>query len=342
MTNMKLTVAAAAEIARTPSYAKPAHCPGYHRSWDTDYDCGGCYGCTGRRMNLEAGWSIGAFVYAVATGAERARLEATVTAMRCLASIGKAITAALAPGAGVSAFFSFAVDAWNEIRKGRWYRIIATRGKAKSDAGKIGRVAWLGETTYGGRYYNRIGFVGGRTSERAGLVLEGVEGGGLTYVGTASLEPVAEPEHARVARLAAEAKKAERATFKPFTGCKGTFAYVIDGAHKGKSGVVIWTGTTANGKARVGILPGVTKLPKGRSEGALWIDAVDVTADAPAPVGSELSIEVEVVIMAIARIIQLALDAAGVPDADRAAGFAPEAKRTRKPRNKAASAGGAA
>lgn len=313
-------------------------------SWDSEYPCGGCLKCRGDHARI--GHAIGAFVWYAATLQTREQLAAGVSAFAALARIGEAVQAAMSPGAGVTSFGAFVVAAWNEVRKGRWYRVASKRGNAKQHTGRVGVVRWVGESTYGGYNDRRYGRVGGRTSERAGLEIANHEG--LVYVSVNALEPVEEPEHARAARLAKEARDAERATFKPFDGCKGTIAYVIDGEHKGKRGVVFWVGTSRDGKPRVGLLPGVSVLPKGRAPdgAALWLDARDVSEDKPAPVGSEVSIDVECWVAGANAIIQWALDVAGVlcppaiTEAQRVAGFvapAPQPKVKRRKRTTRAS-----
>lgn len=298
-------------------------------SWDTEYPCGGCAKC--RPEGARLGHAVSAFVWSAATLAERERLAATVLGMQCLAAIGAAVRAALGPGAGVGALVAWSASAWSEVRKGRWYRITATRGNAAPHRGKVGRVAWVGESTYGR---------GSRTSLRAGLVLAAEHHHeGLVYVGAASLEPVPEPADARAERLASEARKAERASYKAFDGARGSVAYVIDGEHKGKRGAVVWVGESRGfGGRLVGLATGVTSLPRGRYRGeVLWLDARDVAADIPAEVGSELGIEVECYLAAIARILGLAL--ADVPESDRVLGMLdlrPGAARATRKRRRAA------
>lgn len=321
-------------VARALVVAMPAgRCEGgwvRGLSWDSEYPCGGCARCNNAGARI--GFGVSAFVWQAATLATREALAAGVAAMHALASIGAAVQAALSPGAGVGSLVAFATAAWNEVIKGRWYRVAGKRGRAAEHAGLVGRAAWVGESTYGGYYDRRAGRVGGRTSLRVGLAVEGREG--LVYVGAGQVEPIVEPAPARAARIEAEAAKAERAKqhVDTFRGGRGTFAYVVAGEHRGKSGAVVFNGPTRRGE-RVAIAPGVSKLPRGRYDGpVVWCAPVEVAADMPAECGTELQIHVEIWILGALAILQWALDAADVPVMERALGMLDLRPGNQKPR----------
>lgn len=310
-----------AECIATPTQSQDVGCggKGYHWVYDTDYPCSGCGGCKPERARI--GWVVGAFFWALATGAERQRLEPGVIAMRALASIGRAIESALSPGAGVGAFCGAAQTEWEAVRKGRWYRVTSRRGNAAAHLGLEAEVVGIYENERRSRY-NTWSY--GSTT-RVGLRPLGHQGQ-LIYVNANALSPIPTPETVIVARKSSYLLKAERDELRKYDGAKGDTAYVIDGPYKGKVGRVIWVGITQRGpKAgahRVGINIGQTD--------PIWCDACDVSADKPALVGSELSILVEVAVHALCTVVRLGFDALGEEPA-----FAPAP--TVKPKRKARS-----
>jgi hypothetical protein len=133
------------------------------------------------------------------------------------------------------------------------------------------------------------------------------------------------PDATIAAKRQAEERKAERAAYRTYDGAKGDTAYVIDGPFRGASGKVIWIGVS-RGEARVGV-----KVGPGR-EDVVWCAACDVSADKPAPVGSEMSIIAEVAVFALVRIVALGYRTIGVTDSSGMVFAAPAPKRARKRR----------
>ena len=284
-----------ADCIATPVQPTRGACDGHgniHLGYDSDYDCGGCFACKPGRAAI--GWSISAFLWSVATGAERERLSAGVRGMQALAMIGAAIEAALSPGRGVSRWIGGMIAEWNIPRKGRWYRVTGRRGRAAEAVGTEGEAAWVGETEYMGRRSLRVGLKTGP--------------GPLVYVSAGSLSPMATPAAAVEARRASEERKAARSALARFdgrVGKDGDVGYVIDGEHRGKHGVVFWRGMS-RGEERLGIRVGAGR------EDVIWVAACDVARDQPAAPGSELQILAEVAVHALCRVVQLAYDAAGL------------------------------
>lgn len=238
---------------------------GYYAHYDTDYDCGGCAGC--RTRDALIGWSISAFTWSVATGAERTELERGVRGMFALAQIGRAVAAAGAPGLGVSQWIGSAIRNWNEVQPGRWYRVTGKRGHAKEHHGAEGEVMRIEHGP--GRY-------GSRGALRAALRLPGESK--WAWVPTSALTPVPRPVEAVADKTAEERSKAEeeaaRAARPAFVGEKGDAVYVIAGPNAGRNGVFFWAGVN-RGQERVGVR---TTVLRG-GEDAAWCDARDVIAE---------------------------------------------------------------
>lgn len=237
------------------------HCDGYgniHLGHDSDYDCGGCFGCRPQRAAI--GWSIGAWFWSIVTGAERARLECGVRGMQVLASIGRAVASAGAPGLGVGRWLADTIAEWNLVRSGRWYRVVGRRGKAKEHFGVEGEVVRIEEAP---------GYQGGRGTRRAALKIPGETK--WIWVPVSTLAPAREPAEVTREKRREEESKAERAKRPAFAGAKGDAAWVIDGPNAGRNGTVIWTGF-ARGEQRVGV-----KWGAGENDVA-WCSAVDVIA----------------------------------------------------------------
>lgn len=119
----------------------------YYRSFDTDYDCGGCFDC---RLDARAAAGIGAFVHGAGTLFERDHLARCVAGIDGLVAIGQAVRAALGLGSAIARGFRNFADAWNKPQKGVWYRVTARqRGNqaGNAPAGLIGECDWISNET---------------------------------------------------------------------------------------------------------------------------------------------------------------------------------------------------
>ena len=221
---------------------------GYYASFDTDYDC---YGCPSCNWTHRLGYAITKAASLTAAEPLRARCETALAAYTALRAIGQTIAAALSIGAAVQAFVLGATAAWNEVRKGRWYRVDGKRGNAKKVHGAIGQCMGV----YTEDRVSRYGSYSYGKTTKAALKIDGHEK--LVYVTIANLEPVTEPEGARAARAEREAQKAlERAARPAFparlAGKSGATGRIVSGPHTGKAGKVFWYGEKAGGP-RVGV-----------------------------------------------------------------------------------------
>ena len=224
---------------------------GYYRSFDTDYDCYGCASCS---WTHRLGYAIAKAAALTAAEPMRVRCQTAMAAYTALRSIGQTIAAALSIGAAVQAFVLGATAAWNEVRKGRWYKVEGKRGNAKKVHGAIGQCMGI----YTEDRVSRYGSYSYGKTTKAALKIDGHEK--LVYVTIANLEPVTEPEEAREARAQREADKAKKATERTtrpafparLAGRSGAIGRIIFGQHAGKAGKVFWYGEKAEGP-RVGV-----------------------------------------------------------------------------------------
>ena len=221
---------------------------GYYASFDTDYDC---YGCPSCNWTHRLGYAIATAASLTAAEPLRARCETALAAYTALRTIGQMIAAALSIGAAFQAFVLGATAAWNEVRKGRWYRVDGKRGNAKKVHGAIGQCMGVYSEERTSRYGS---FSYGKTT-KAALKIDGHEK--LVYVTIANLQPVTEPEGAREAREAAKARaQAERVVRPAFparlAGKSGAIGRIVFGQHAGKAGKVFWYGEKEGGP-RVGV-----------------------------------------------------------------------------------------
>lgn len=111
-------------------------CAGYCRMGQ-DYDCRCAY-CNAGTYAAEAAaikaWNL-------ATAEHRAHVVRVTSAFACLANIGKAVFAALAPGLAVNVLAMWAAYAWGSSDgniRGFYFRITGKRGKAAAHVGKVG------------------------------------------------------------------------------------------------------------------------------------------------------------------------------------------------------------
>lgn len=290
---------------------------GYYHHFDTDYDCGGCAACD---RFVRIGRNLAQIGKLQSTEELRARLEVALVAYEALQAIGKAIAAALAPGARVQAFIMGAVAEWKTVRKGRWYEVTGKRGNAKLVQGKIGQC--MGVYTEERRSMYGTWSYGSTT--KAALKIEGQEK--LAYVTVGNLEPVTEPadaERARMEREAAAQRKAiERPAFPAHcAGRHGVRGCIVDGVHRGKSGKVFWHGVK-NGEPRVGVK--LCACKKRCSCEVAWCSARDVVTAHASPMATAVATPtgiVEISAMEIAEMQALALARAGF-EAEAAAWFA--------------------
>lgn len=288
----------------------------YDSLWDRHYKCRGCRNCPDA---VRAAHGVGAFVHGMASLGDVDALRG----LRGLESVGRAVAAALSPGLALTRMIAGAVELWNQVLKGRWYRISGKRGNAKNHCGKVGQVAWIGEIERRSQY----GTWSYGSTTRVGLRVAGEEK--LVYVSAPNLEPVAEPTSARAAREEVEARKEEkkardsvRPTFPAALVLRGksknqsrraaSVGCIVAGPHSGKRGEVFWMGDRTGKGLRVGV-----RIGEGREDVA-WVDARDVVpaADARAYLGTltdaagvEVSVEEQV------EGYVIALGAAGFDDA---------------------------
>jgi hypothetical protein len=267
---------AAAAGVRIPTVV----CSGWHRHFDTDYDCAGCYGC---RAAARPAWVIGALIWSIATGGERDRLAAAASGMAGLARLGAAIAAALAPGLLAVGFVQLSAF-YNRIQVGAWVRVAGGAGRAKLVRGREGEVVSVEESSFRGR-----------TSTSVGIKLDGR----TSYVGIGQVIRIYTPD-AEIARKLAVASRPK------FTGGKGSIGYVIAGPDAGMRGVVIWLGSQVGGGMRAGLVPDTTAAREARRRGvrsndATWVDVADL-ADHPVlfAAGSEELFSIQVMVDAFA------------------------------------------
>lgn len=248
--------------------------------WGQDYDCScvycsdGAYRAACKKVDT---WNV-------ATAEHRAWVVAVTSALACLANIGHAVRAALAPGLVVHSLVAWAVNAWGSSDgniRGFYFRVVGKRGKAAAHVGKIGICKWVGES-HGGGYYRQT------TTTRLGLAIDGEEK--LVYVAFGQCERMPEPIEVRQANIerdiVARAIAPVRSKWSGFVPAKKKswnrakwlaqcpVVYVVSGRHTGKSGPVFWTGAdkqTNEAGARLGLeCNGET----------LWVSAYDC-ADRP-------------------------------------------------------------
>lgn len=125
-------------------------CHGSRYIWhfDTDYPCTGCGGCRNQDAP-RAAESVGLFVFHVANAARHQETRDALLGIECLSRIGHAVEAALRPGWALQDLTTWATDAYNEIRKGRWYRVTGRQGNARDHFGAEGECTWVGEDDFG-------------------------------------------------------------------------------------------------------------------------------------------------------------------------------------------------
>ena len=291
---------------------------GYYRSFDTDYDCGGCASCD---WSKRLGFMIADAAKLTAGTALRARCETALAAYTVLCAIGRAVASALAPGAAVQNFVLGAVREWNEVRKGRWYQVSGKRGNARKVHGMIGLC--MGVYTEERRsQYNTWSY---GTTTKAALKIEGHEQlvDKLVYVTVANLEPVAEPESARVARVDHETAKVRRSIERPafpahLAGRRGATGCIVAGPHTGKAGKVFWY-AEKKGEPRVGVK--LCSCAKRCTCEVAWCSARDVVPANPAPAPVTITLDegsVEISLQEVAEQQALALGRAGFADEARA------------------------
>ena len=245
---------------------------GYYASFDTDYDC---YGCPSCNWTHRLGYAIAMAASLTAAEPQRARCQTALTAYTALCAIGKTIAAALSIGAAVQAFVLGATAAWNEVRKGRWYKVEGKRGNAKKVHGAIGQCMGI----YTEERTSRYGSYSYGKTTKAALKIDGHEK--LVYVTIANLEPVTEPEGAREARIERDTAKARaqaERTVRPafparLAGRSGAIGRIIFGQHAGKAGKVFWYGEKADGP-RVGVK--LCSCTKRCACQVAWVSAHDV------------------------------------------------------------------
>jgi hypothetical protein len=283
-----------ATYADALNFVKPLVAPyAAHCVWASDYDCR-CSRCSALTRAM---WYVSAFVWSVATGPVRAEVESALGGFKALALVGAAVEAALSPGKALTSMMEYFADAWTSDGgnlKGFYFKVVGKRGNAKKFAGKVGICKWVGETTFGGYYDRRAGHVGGTTTTRIGLQVEGEEK--LVYVPFKQCERLPIPAEVTAARTEAKIVKEAIATLRPkWNGTvpkKGRttvakwkascpVAYVVTGKNAGKSGKVFWVGAdkkTGEAGARLGM-----ETETGET---LWLSAYEC-ADRPVTVSSD-------------------------------------------------------
>ena len=290
---------------------------GYYRSFDTDYDCGGCAACDWAKR---LGYVIADAATLTAGGDLRVRCETAITAYETLRAIGRAVAAAIAPGDAVQSFVLGAVAEWNMVRKGRWYRVAGKRGNASKVHGAIGLCVGV----YVDERRSAYGTWSNGTTTKAALKIDGQEK--LAYVTIANLEPVAEPQSAGAARLERGAAQIRRSIERPafpahLVGKRGTTSTgcIVAGPHCGKSGKVFWYGEKKQGDPRVGVK--LCTCSKRCTCEVAWCSARDVVPAVPAPAPASITVDGDVIEIGCDEVAEqqaLALGQAGFCDEARA------------------------
>lgn len=228
-----------------------------------DYDCN-CSRCS---AVTRAHWYISAFVWSIATAAARTEIETALGGLRGLATIGRAVEAALAPGQALRSLALWAGDVWGSSGgdlRGSYFRVVGKRGNAAHHVGKVGMVKWAGVSDSG--YGQRTP----RLSLRLGLQVEGEAK--LVYVAHSQCARLPVPPEIQASRIEAKIVHEAIATLRPkWTGAvpkklsresrakwlaRCPIAHIISGRDAGKSGPVFWIGAdkkSGEEGARLGI-----------------------------------------------------------------------------------------
>ena len=296
---------------------------GYYRSFDTDYDCGGCPSCNWAER---LGYVIADAAKLTAGAALRARYETAIVAYDALRLIGRAVASALAPGAAVQRFLIGVVAEWNTVRKGRWYQVDGKRGNAKKVHGKIGLCVGVYAEERRSQYntwsYGTTTKAALKIADPDRKFIDGREK--LVYVTIGNLEPVTEPAHESVARLERDAVQVRRLIGRPafpahLAGGRGAIGCIVAGPHTGKAGKVFWYAEKKKDDPRVGVR--LCTCKKRCTCEVAWCSARDVVPAKPVPAPTAVAVNGDLVEISCAEVAEqqaLALGQAGFEDEARA------------------------
>lgn len=224
------------------NHIPPQNCDGsgWHRHYDTDYPCGGCFACRKDDKLALLAWAIGCALYLAAHGEVARDWNQALAAARALGSIGRAFHAAGQVGLGVSQGLRAMWLSYYHVEKGTWVRVVGKRGR-NVPVGVEGVVTWMGT--------NELG------TARVGLLT--AEGGALVYTAQSNVLRVKpdpnlfEQVQARIGERDANFRAAKAARdAKPAVDVRrGDRVKVTDGRDRGAEGEVFWTGASRGSNA---------------------------------------------------------------------------------------------
>ena len=276
LTHQPLRAVEPAEVLRLvqdprSGYGNSCRGKGYHRSFDTDYDCGGCEGCRtacpeqcGKcyrcRGDWRIGWGVAMFLRNVAVYATVKPYVDALPGLEALAKIGAQIDRAMEPGrviartignfqraAGtvgrrIAKFLGNITKMYNRVEVGRCYEVTGRRGRAAQHYGVIGVAMRVEQDDYGTDVVQLQPVIDPTQLVDAPVgspLFNNTDRSRPFRVSVGSVSPVRAPAAAAPAMEKLEEKRARLARPR-FTGGKGSFAYVISGKHAGASGRVFW------------------------------------------------------------------------------------------------------